>query len=197
MVNDNMPNVNDIITFTLTVNNAGPDAATGVIITDTLDAGLTFNSVTSDTSGGTFDGTTWTLGTSVAGSGGSHTLIFTADVNSVDPMFNFAEVTTSPLFDIDSTPNNGASPVPAEDDEAVSALNVQVADLRIEKTVDNANPAIGDTVTYTITVTNDGPDPATGVTYEETWDTTGMTPVGSSAITNAAGPCLFAPGIFS
>ena len=188
MVNDNMPNVGDIITFTLTVNNAGPDAATGVIITDTLDAGLTFNSVTSDTSGGTFDGTTWTLGASVAGSGGSHTLIFTADVNSVDPMFNFAEVTTSPLFDIDSTPNNGASPVPAEDDEAVSALNVQVADLRIEKTVDNTNPAIGDTVTYTVTVTNDGPDTSTGVVYDEEWDSSGMTPIIATATNFIIGP---------
>jgi len=195
MVNDNNPNVGDLITFTVTISNAGPDAATGVILTDTLDTGLAFNSETSNTNGA-FDGTTWTLAGPIP-SGTTETLVFTADVNSIAPMFNFAEITSSTLFDVDSTPNNGASPVPAEDDEAVVALNVQVADLRIEKTVDNANPAIGDTVTYTITVTNDGPDPATGVTYEETWDTTGMTPGGASAITNAAGPCLVAPGIFS
>ena len=32
------------MTYTLLVNNAGPDTATGVLVTDTLDASLTFKS---------------------------------------------------------------------------------------------------------------------------------------------------------
>ena len=36
------------ITYTLTVHNSGPQSATGVALTDTLPAGVTFDSVTSD-----------------------------------------------------------------------------------------------------------------------------------------------------
>jgi uncharacterized repeat protein (TIGR01451 family) len=37
------------------------------------------------------------------------------------------------------------------------------ADIRVQKQVDNPMPNVGDTVTFTVTVTNLGPDPATGV----------------------------------
>ncbi|TCZ75957.1 DUF11 domain-containing protein, partial [Paenibacillus albiflavus] len=39
----------------------------------------------------------------------------------------------------------------------------QQADLSITNTVDNAIPNVGDTITFTVTVTNNGPDSATGV----------------------------------
>ena len=47
------PNVGDQITFTVTLTNQRPDAATGVQVTDLLPAGLTF--VSADPSQGTYD----------------------------------------------------------------------------------------------------------------------------------------------
>ena len=41
------------------------------------------------------------------------------------------------------------------------------ADLALTKTVNNPTPNVGDTITYTVTLTNSGPDRATGVQVEE------------------------------
>jgi len=46
MVNNATPNVGDTITFTVTLNNIGPDAATDVIVNDMLPVGLNFVSAT-------------------------------------------------------------------------------------------------------------------------------------------------------
>ncbi len=54
------------------------------------------------------------------------------------------------------------------------------ADLSITKTIDNSNPSIGDNVVFTLTVNNDGPSEATGVTAMDELPS-GYTFVSSSA----------------
>ena len=41
-------------------------------------------------------------------------------------------------------------------------MTPEEADLNLVKVVDNATPNVGDTVTFTITVTNEGPDDCDG-----------------------------------
>ena len=41
-VDDNTPNIGDIITYTLVLSNSGPDSATNILIEDILPAGLSF-----------------------------------------------------------------------------------------------------------------------------------------------------------
>src|SRR5262249_55675489 len=61
-VNDTLPNVGDIITFTVTVSNTG-SSINGVQVNDLLPSGLTFS--TSSASQGSYSGTTglWSVGT--------------------------------------------------------------------------------------------------------------------------------------
>ncbi|MCA9169200.1 MAG: DUF11 domain-containing protein, partial [Planctomycetales bacterium] len=85
-VSNATPNVGDSVTFTLTLANAGPDAASNVSVGDTLPTGMTF--VTSSPSQGSYNSGTgiWTVG-SVA-SGGNATLQIVATVTSTGTKTN-------------------------------------------------------------------------------------------------------------
>src|SRR6185295_13460078 len=103
---DATPNVGDVITFTITITNNGPDTATGVEVTDVLPPGLTL--VTGLIRRGTFSSTTtvWTVGT--LESGASATLLLQARVDSPLAQTNTASVTDVDQFDPDLG-NNTAS----------------------------------------------------------------------------------------
>ena len=149
-VDDPRPNVGEVVTFTLTVRDKGPSTATDVVATDLLPAGLTF--VSDTPSQGNYDSTTgvWTVGT--VGTTTPQTLLIQARVVSPDPQTNTASVTADQS---DPNPNNNT-------DNAV--VTPQQADLAVTKTVDNPTPNVGDTVTFTVTLADNGPDPATNVT---------------------------------
>ena len=160
-VDNGNPNLLDDVTFTITVTNRGPDNATGVTVEDILPVDLTYVSH----SGGSYVPGTgiWTIGT--LGVGSVTTLQITATVTNTGVITNTAQVETANEFDIDSTPGNG---VPAEDDQDNALVSVgAAADLELEKTVDDPAPNVGDSVVYTVTVTNRGPDNATGVAVED------------------------------
>ncbi len=148
-VNDATPALNGRVIFTITATNNGPNGAAGVVVTDTLPAGLTFVSSNS----AAYDGTTWTVG--ALASGASEVLTITADVTSVTAITNTATITTT-TRDPDFT-NNA--------DNAV--VNVPEADLRLQKLVSDPTPRQGANVTYTLRLTNNGPDTATGVSVTD------------------------------
>lgn len=150
------PAQGDSVVLTINVSNAGPDTATSVVVTDTLPAGLQFVSSTS----GNFNGNTgiWNVGSIAAGA--TSTLAITATFGSAVAITNTAQVSSAVEFDIDSTPANNLE---SEDDQASVTINPATADLSLTKTVDDATPSVGDTVTFTIRVDNAGPDAATAV----------------------------------
>jgi uncharacterized repeat protein (TIGR01451 family) len=153
-VSDPTPNVGDVITFTITVSNSGPDAATGVQVSDVLPAGLQFVSATP--SQGAYNGATgvWAVGTVAAGI--PQTLAIRARVVSPAAQTNSATVSHSDQFDQNPGNNTGSA-----------TETPQQADLALAKAVDNATPNVGDTVTFTVTLTNNGPDAATDVTVTD------------------------------
>ncbi len=138
------------VTFTVTVTNAGPSAASGVAVTDVLPEGLVLVSFTP--SQGTYTPATgeWALGALAAGT--QTTLTLRATVEAVGPLTNRAAKTAQTERD----------PNPANDASGVT-VNGQAADVQVVKTVDRPTPLLGETVTFTVTVTNNGPNTVTGV----------------------------------
>ena len=76
-----------------------------------------------------------------------------------------AQVTASDNFDPDSTPGDDSTT--DDDDDTVALTPNPVADLRLEKSVNDGAPDVGTNVVFTIVVTNDGPSDATGVTVTD------------------------------
>src|SRR5262249_46592322 len=167
--NNKIISIGDRVTFTLTLNNVGPDPAANVHVTDKLPAGYPFVSYTV-TSGSTYVSATgdWNLGT--VNVLDTPTLSIVATVVGGKPASaytNYAQVSASGSFDPDSTPNNNST---TEDDNA--SVAPLIADLSLTKTAaiapggDNDGSGtltVGDTVVFTVTIANAGPDFATGV----------------------------------
>ncbi len=178
--------VGDSLLYTITVTNNGPSDATGVTVTDTLPAGVDYVSATP--SQGSCIGTitvTCSLGNLLNGASATVMIVVTPTVAGI--LNNSASVTGSE-YDPDLANNSTASV-----STTVNNPPAVEADLSITK-VDFPDPVIlaGDPLTYTITVTNNGPITATGVTVNDTLPveviyvshtTTQGTCIGTSAIT--------------
>jgi uncharacterized repeat protein (TIGR01451 family) len=144
----------DVLTYTLTFSNTGPATAFDVVLSDTVPYQLISPTVvySSPEVLGQVPGVTyaWTITDMVSGTVGTvqfRAVVAPASVPSV--IVNQADLTSGVLREVATTSNN---------------LYVANADLRVEKAVEppgQVDP--GDVLTYTLTFTNAGPDPAYGV----------------------------------
>ncbi len=151
--------IGDVVTFTITLTNGGPDQATGVVVTDVLPLGITFDEANATV--GSYDETTglWSVGSLNNGSQAVLTLV--GNTTQEGTFTNTAELTASDQADPDSAPANGNE---NEDDQSSVSIEVtQVADLALNKEANQDSFTVGDQVTFTITLTNEGPDEATGI----------------------------------
>ena len=141
--------VGETLTFTVRATNRGPSPATGVTIADALPAGLSFVSATP--SQGSYDTATgiWTVG--ALDGPAQATLTLVARVDQPGALVNNASMASQDQID----------PNPLNNSDAESVNAAPAADLRVAKAVSNAAPGVGALVTYTIAVTNLGPDDAT------------------------------------
>lgn len=146
--------VGEQVTFTIAVLNDGPSSATGVIVTDPLPAGLEYVSSESSQGFTTFSGNTVTanLGTLEPGTSATVTIVVTAMLEGI--YVNTATVRS-----------NQTDPTPASATAVVKVLPpTGMADLELTKTVSVEAAVVGEPFFYFLTVLNNGPDPATGVT---------------------------------
>ncbi len=174
-VSNPAPPLNSNVTFTVTVTNAGPNSATGVAVADSLPAGLTLVSATP--SQGTYGGGTWAVGT--VPNGATATLDIVATVTVYTEVVNTATVSATTY---DPVPGNNT---------ASASVNPPNADLVVTKVVDDANPSVGQDVTFTVTVTNNGPDDATGVAVAD------ALPAGLSLVGATPSQGTYAAGVWT
>ncbi len=148
------PTLGQNVTFTLTVTNNGPTAATGVQATDLLPDGLTY---VSDDGGGAYDTSSgiWTVGSLAVSA--SATLHIVASVDTSDQVCNQAQITA--VTPLDANPANNQS--------QVCLMAPRSADLAVSMTVSSPTVLVGSNVTYTITVQNTGEDTAYALDVQE------------------------------
>jgi uncharacterized repeat protein (TIGR01451 family) len=143
----------------MVVTNDGPDTANEVILSDPLPASLLFQSITPAP---TFTCTTPDVGTNgtitciggplADGATASFILVTTIAASATGSIVNGVAVGTS-----DSDPVDGNS------GDTAGGVLVGTADVTITKTTPATQAPTGSTITYTITVRNNGPDEATNV----------------------------------
>ena len=130
-VNNTAPNFGDKIEYTIILSNNGVVDAKQVVVVDTLDEGLTFVSASDNGVWNPFKRTvTWTVDLA---KGESKVFTVIATVSAYGNILNTVSV-----------------------GDKSSSVNIAVPEIIPGKTVDVENPNFGDTVTYTVVVTNNG-----------------------------------------
>jgi uncharacterized repeat protein (TIGR01451 family) len=155
------------VTYVIVVTNNGPGAVTGATVTDTFSGNLTGVTFTAAGTGGAsgFAGGNGTLNQTVnlpAGSTITYIVTGTVSPTATGSLSNTATV-NAPAGVADANVSNNI----ATDTDVIAAATAQ-ADLSITKSSGGTSVTAGDTVTYTIVVTNNGPTAVTGATVTDT-----------------------------
>ena len=151
---DGTARVGDPLTFTLQVSNAGPSTARDVVLADPLPEGLTLVSA---------EGVGWTC--DVTGGEVSCTLDDPLPpLADAEPVTVVATVTPAAYPSVANVGTVSGSTPDADPDDNTSTDTVPVpplVDLSITKTL-RGTLVVGETATYELVVTNQGPTPAPG-----------------------------------
>ncbi len=157
-VNRTRASIGDVLTYTITARNAGPDAATGVKVTDVFPAAF-LNNISASVTAGTYDQATgiWNIGNLAVGS--IETLTVTATITANGNVINTAVIRGDQT---DERPENNTSTVITIVGAGPEEPTV-FADVQVVKTVDKTRANVGDNLTYRVTARNNGPATATNV----------------------------------
>lgn len=145
--------VGDSLTYTLTISNAGPSVAANVVVTDTLPLTVNFSAAP----GCNESNNVVTCGIATLNSGATETITIVVTPTIAGVLTNQAVVSSTA-----SDPNAGNNQA-----GATTTVNPK-ADLVISKSDEPATVVAGETLTYTLTITNNGPSPATNVVISDT-----------------------------
>ena len=153
--------VGDIVRYDVSYANAGPGNATNTTVTDPLPAGLTFVPSQSDArcSVDASNVVTCSLGTTWVRS--------TGEVSIATQPRAAGSYTNSVFISSDQ-----ADPTPSDNSATVTTQVLPSADLAVTN-IASPNPVTaGHKLSFTLTVTNNGPSSATGVSLADSWTVT-------------------------
>ena len=158
-VSNSTPHKGDKVVWTVVVTNNGPDVAVNVVVTEKLPSGLIYDSDDTDGRYNMSSGV-WKAGDLVKGANATLNIVTIVDTTN-DTVVNFVN-TSSDVYDPNPDNNNAtnSSTVPPEADlEAVITNNFE----------DDPDSVChyGDTIVWTVTVVNHGPDVAVNTTLDD------------------------------
>jgi uncharacterized repeat protein (TIGR01451 family)/fimbrial isopeptide formation D2 family protein len=150
IVNNATPNYGDEITYTITVRNNGPDNSTNIKVSEVLADNFKF--ISANASKGYYDLTNgvWAVGNLTNNE--TAKLVITVKIVKTGFIQNNVSVNGTG-FDPNVTNNNAT----------VNIIVPQTADLSVVKIVNVDRVSVGNRITYTIVVKNNGPDTALDV----------------------------------
>jgi uncharacterized repeat protein (TIGR01451 family) len=144
--------------YAIVVTNAGPDAATNVVVTDTVPPSVSVTGVDSTQGSCTAAGNAVTCSLPSLAAAATWTITIHARVPVDAPPATVSNTATVAGVG-DTDPANDS----ASQSTTISGGAAGSSDLAVSKSVSDAGPHEGDTITYHITVRNNGPGDATGV----------------------------------
>jgi len=160
------------VVYTITATNTGSETATGVTVAAGLPDGMVYSDHDTDDGSYSLYFETWTIGTLAAGETATLELDLFTLVEEVN-ITNFVQVMTTDQDDVDSTPGNDTDQTANEDDEASITVTPASAggtgtgegnaDLSLNVSLENNEYEQYEHSFWTYTVTNNGPDEATGI----------------------------------
>lgn len=163
------------ITYTITAQNNGPTDATGVRVVDNIPDGIQITSAAigstavtvptsaGDTTAANPDDITFDIGNLASGATSTITIIGTVLSATRGDLTNNATISTTDSTFVESNAVNNSS-------TRTTSLSAQ-ADLAITNTSTTSSVTAGGSLVYQISVTNNGPSTATGVSLSDTLPT--------------------------
>ncbi|MBB2940992.1 putative repeat protein (TIGR01451 family) [Actinoplanes lutulentus] len=153
-----VPVAGTTVTYTATVTNNGPSTARDITLTDPIATGSTFISATPSAGTCALAAATrtveCTLPTTDPGVPRTVTIVVQLDSNGTGAVNNAVSVSSS-------TPETNI----ADNNYSVQSAGTAEADVGVQLTIGATSAKPGDTVPFTLTVTNNGPSAATNVSF--------------------------------
>ncbi|MGM2833284.1 DUF7507 domain-containing protein, partial [Bacillus cereus group sp. Bce025] len=156
--------IGDTISYTITLSNPGNVTLQNIIFTDTLPDGTTFISGTLTNDSGTQQIGNPSNGIQIGNINPNGTAVITLNVlvtniPSINPISNFSSVQFAHVVD----PSQPAVTQTNVSNAVSTTINSAI--LTTQKSVDKSIISVGDTITYTTTITNTGNTTATNITF--------------------------------
>jgi uncharacterized repeat protein (TIGR01451 family) len=153
-----VPVAGGTVTYTATVSNNGPSTARDIVLTDPIATGSTFVSATPSSGSCALATATRTVECSLPntdpGATATVTIVVQLDSGGTGAVNNAVSVAAS-------TPESNV----ADNNYSVQSAGTAEADVGVQLTIGATSAKPGETVPFTLTVTNNGPSTATNVSF--------------------------------